>query len=268
MPRAPLAFTIAAPEDKPLDARLAEVIESEASTPFDLVNGPLIRFTLVPDHGQDRHMLVMTAHHIVCDGWSMNILLDELGVLYSARLSGGAASLRAGTQLRRLCGTARHGAAGGGGLLAAPIRATAGAIGPAARSSAPDAQKFPWRYAARDDRGFPVRAREAGGRAQWLHLVRGAVDRLSVAACPLERTNRRRRRHSDRRAELARRWSSRRPLRQFPAVARPVPGRRHLPRSRAQDPAAASRCGRSSKLHFRVPRPGARHAARGRTGFP
>ncbi len=93
MPRAPLAFTIAAPDDKPLDARLAEVIESEASTPFDLVNGPLIRFTLVPDHGQDRHLLVMTAHHIVCDGWSMNILLEELGVFYSARLSGGAASL-------------------------------------------------------------------------------------------------------------------------------------------------------------------------------
>ena len=94
MPAAPLAFTIAARDEaEPLDTRLAEVIESEASTPFDLVNGPLIRFTLVPDHGQDRHMLVLTAHHIVCDGWSTNILLEELGALYSARLSGATASL-------------------------------------------------------------------------------------------------------------------------------------------------------------------------------
>ncbi|MGH6820262.1 MAG: condensation domain-containing protein, partial [Methylocella sp.] len=94
MPAAPLAFTIAARgEAEPLDTRLADVIESEALTPFDLVNGPLIRFTLVPDHGQDRHMLVLTAHHIVCDGWSMNILLEELGALYSARLSGATANL-------------------------------------------------------------------------------------------------------------------------------------------------------------------------------
>jgi amino acid adenylation domain-containing protein len=93
MPAAPLAFTIARGEGEPLDTHLADVIENEASTPFDLVNGPLIRFTLVPDHGQDRHMLILTAHHIVCDGWSMNILLEELGALYSARLSGAAASL-------------------------------------------------------------------------------------------------------------------------------------------------------------------------------
>jgi amino acid adenylation domain-containing protein len=94
MPMAPLVFTIAARgEAGPLDTRLADVIESEASTPFDLVHGPLIRFTLVPDPGHDRHMLVMTAHHIVCDGWSMNILLEELGALYSARLSGAAANL-------------------------------------------------------------------------------------------------------------------------------------------------------------------------------
>jgi hypothetical protein len=92
MPAAPLAFTIAA-RGEPRDIRLADVIASEAATPFDSVNGPLIRFTLVPDHGQDRHMLVLTAHHIVCDGWSTNILLEELGALYSARLSGATASL-------------------------------------------------------------------------------------------------------------------------------------------------------------------------------
>ncbi|MGH6839387.1 MAG: amino acid adenylation domain-containing protein [Methylocella sp.] len=95
LPAALLAFTLRAErgEAEPLDAQLADVIESEAAIPFDLANGPLIRFTLVPDHGQDRHMLVITAHHIVCDGWSMNIVLEELGELYSARLSGAAANL-------------------------------------------------------------------------------------------------------------------------------------------------------------------------------
>lgn len=93
-PRAALAFTVATDgEAKPLEARLADVIEREASTAFNLVDGPLIRFTLVPDTREDHHLFVMTAHHIVCDGWSTNILLEELGALYSARVNGTTASL-------------------------------------------------------------------------------------------------------------------------------------------------------------------------------
>ncbi|TPW00034.1 MAG: Plipastatin synthase subunit D [Beijerinckiaceae bacterium] len=93
-PRVPLAFTIVSDaETEPLDAHLADIIESEASTPLNLVDGPLIRFTLLPDTAEDRNLLVMTAHHIVCDGWSMNILLEELGALYSARLNGTTANL-------------------------------------------------------------------------------------------------------------------------------------------------------------------------------
>jgi amino acid adenylation domain-containing protein len=93
-PRPDLSFTIVEPQEgQSADDCLADLIEREASTAFDLINGPLIRFTLIPESGQDRHVLVITAHHIVCDGWSMNILLEELGALYSARLSGTAASL-------------------------------------------------------------------------------------------------------------------------------------------------------------------------------
>jgi amino acid adenylation domain-containing protein len=61
---------------------LAETIAQEAATPFDLVAGPLIRstcFRLSPDHA----VLVMTAHHIVLDGWSANVLLEEVGKVYS-----------------------------------------------------------------------------------------------------------------------------------------------------------------------------------------
>ncbi|MGA3341230.1 MAG: amino acid adenylation domain-containing protein, partial [Methylocella sp.] len=94
LPVAPLAFTVVTDgEAATLDARLAEIIDSEAATPFNLVDGPLIRFTLLPDTREDRHKLIITAHHIVCDGWSMNILLEELGILYSARLNGATANL-------------------------------------------------------------------------------------------------------------------------------------------------------------------------------
>ncbi len=60
-------------EDAPLDAVLA----AEASTPFDLVGGPPLRARLVR-LAPERHVLVLTAHHIICDGWSINTLLGEL----------------------------------------------------------------------------------------------------------------------------------------------------------------------------------------------
>jgi amino acid adenylation domain-containing protein len=94
VPWASLDFTIeTGDETNPLESRLAELIEHEASTPFDLVHGPLIRFTLLADASARQHKLVITAHHIVCDGWSMNILMEELGALYSARRNGTAANL-------------------------------------------------------------------------------------------------------------------------------------------------------------------------------
>jgi len=58
-------------------------------TAFDLQNGPLFRaalFRIAPD----QHHLRLTAHHIVCDGWSLGILLEDLGVLYSADVKGGS----------------------------------------------------------------------------------------------------------------------------------------------------------------------------------
>ena len=54
----------------------------EGQLPFDLENGPLIRATLVPVE-PEHHVLILTAHHLVCDGWSFGVLLNELGELYS-----------------------------------------------------------------------------------------------------------------------------------------------------------------------------------------
>jgi acyl transferase domain-containing protein/glutamate-1-semialdehyde aminotransferase len=59
----------------------------EAAIPFDLVDGPLIRFHLAK-LAEDRHKLLFTAHHLVCDGWSFGMLVAELATAYNARRSG------------------------------------------------------------------------------------------------------------------------------------------------------------------------------------
>lgn len=56
----------------------------EMSTPFDLEQGPAVRFRLVRLAAQE-HVLLMVAHHIMVDGWSQATLMRELGELYSAR---------------------------------------------------------------------------------------------------------------------------------------------------------------------------------------
>lgn len=72
--------------------RIRALIEAEGKTPFDLQNGPLLRARLITLDA-DRHQLVVTAHHIVCDGWSINVLADEWSKLYSALVRGGQPEL-------------------------------------------------------------------------------------------------------------------------------------------------------------------------------
>lgn len=56
---------------------------TQAQRIFDLEQGPLFRATLLR-LGQQEHVLLITMHHIVSDGWSMGVLLSELIALYSA----------------------------------------------------------------------------------------------------------------------------------------------------------------------------------------
>ncbi len=74
------------------DAKLKALIDEEARTPFDLTNGPLARGKLVK-LAPGKHSLIFTAHHIVCDGWSMAIIMSELSACYAARLTGETAEL-------------------------------------------------------------------------------------------------------------------------------------------------------------------------------
>ena len=57
--------------------------------PFDLARGPLIRGRLMR-LAEDEHVLLVTMHHIVSDGWSMGVLMRELSALYGAFVRGEA----------------------------------------------------------------------------------------------------------------------------------------------------------------------------------
>ena len=69
------------------EAALREALAEDAKQPVDIVGGEAMR-TLLFRMGPDLHVLVMTAHHIVCDGWSYNTIFTELAELYSARIEG------------------------------------------------------------------------------------------------------------------------------------------------------------------------------------
>ncbi len=71
-----------------LDRHLAREVE----TPFALEQGPLLRAALLR-FSPTRHRFTFTAHHIVCDGFSMAVILRELAALYTARRTGIPAAL-------------------------------------------------------------------------------------------------------------------------------------------------------------------------------
>ncbi|MFT3954883.1 MAG: amino acid adenylation domain-containing protein [Piscinibacter sp.] len=79
-----------APQDT--TARLEAVRQLAVETPFDLGQGPLIRATLAST-GDDGHELVLTAHHVVCDGWSLGVLSHDLMQLYRAARADGPTTL-------------------------------------------------------------------------------------------------------------------------------------------------------------------------------
>jgi amino acid adenylation domain-containing protein len=69
------------------EIRLRQIITEDAHTAFRLSSGPLARAQLVKMATEHR-ILIFTAHHIVCDGWSTNVLLDELSQAYNAVVGG------------------------------------------------------------------------------------------------------------------------------------------------------------------------------------
>ncbi|PYG84437.1 non-ribosomal peptide synthetase [Pseudomonas sp. RV120224-01b] len=78
--------------DADASAALKAWVEQEVQQPFDLEQGPLLRVKLLRLAADD-HVLVLTLHHIVSDGWSTPIMVDELVRFYEAGKSGQALQL-------------------------------------------------------------------------------------------------------------------------------------------------------------------------------
>ncbi len=89
-PSGPLSFAlqdlraIANEEQK---AYVQQQILLEENRPFDLRVGPLLRTTLL-QLAEEEHILLLVTHHIVADGWSLDVLMGELTQLYKAHLYG------------------------------------------------------------------------------------------------------------------------------------------------------------------------------------
>ena len=64
------------------EARIKALVELETRRLFDLQRGPLLRVKLL-QWADDQHVLIITQHHIVSDGWSMQVMVDELIELYA-----------------------------------------------------------------------------------------------------------------------------------------------------------------------------------------
>jgi amino acid adenylation domain-containing protein len=67
--------------------RLAAYVQADAQHVFNLLDGPLLKVGLLR-LASEEHYLVLTAHHLICDGWSMGILLQDISAFYSAYCQG------------------------------------------------------------------------------------------------------------------------------------------------------------------------------------
>jgi amino acid adenylation domain-containing protein/non-ribosomal peptide synthase protein (TIGR01720 family) len=74
------------------DSEVRRVLDIEPARPFDLTAGPLLRIVLLRLAARE-HVLLLVVHHIVCDGWSIGVLVHEFTELYRAFLAGAASPL-------------------------------------------------------------------------------------------------------------------------------------------------------------------------------
>jgi amino acid adenylation domain-containing protein len=78
---------LAAEDASEREAEMQRLIREETAQPFDLARGPLLRAKLLRVAADD-HVLLLTLHHIICDGWSIGVFMSELAALYEAYASG------------------------------------------------------------------------------------------------------------------------------------------------------------------------------------
>lgn len=85
------------PEER--EQHLMALLNAEVQQPFDLVQGPLLRCRLFKV-AEQTHVLALTIHHLINDGWSNTVILRELMMIYAAAIEGASAELPPPMQYR------------------------------------------------------------------------------------------------------------------------------------------------------------------------
>lgn len=94
----PFQLTVLKTSANEYQQTLEKLAESEVNTLFNLNSAPLFRATLV-QNGEQNASLVLTGHHIIFDGWSIGVLLQELSSLYTALSKNETPTLDQNTQI-------------------------------------------------------------------------------------------------------------------------------------------------------------------------
>ena len=196
------------------EAEARRLAGEEAQRPFDLARGPLLRATLLR-LGGDEHVLLLTMHHIVSDGWSMGVFVRELAALYAAYRDGGrlrrCPSCRSSTPTSP-CGSASGCRARSWSAQLDYWRRAAGAISPTLELPTdrprPPVQSF---RGADVPLSVPAQLTERcaalGRRRRDVTLFMTVLAAFQIAAGALHGTGRRRGRRADRRTRHDRRPS-------------------------------------------------------------
>ncbi|MFK0112030.1 amino acid adenylation domain-containing protein [Streptomyces sp. NPDC091217] len=122
-------------------AEVRERMLADAARPFDTATGPLLRCT-VYEAADGTHHILLVAHHIVCDGWSLQLMLRELSAAYAAHAAGAPwAPPRPQLQYPDLAGWQRERLATG--EYAAAVAHWADTLRGAPATSAPPADRLP-----------------------------------------------------------------------------------------------------------------------------
>ncbi|MCM3132973.1 amino acid adenylation domain-containing protein [Paenibacillus polysaccharolyticus] len=80
-------FDVSTMEETSRKNTIQEIVRREAEKSYDLEHGPLMQLTIVK-MAPDQHMILVAQHHIISDGWSLGLLMKELGDIYETLLKG------------------------------------------------------------------------------------------------------------------------------------------------------------------------------------
>ena len=187
-----------------------EIIAKTIAEPFELSAGPLVRVRVLR-LGSDEHLLLLVTHHIIFDGWSSSVFIEELSAMYGALSRGEPSSLPdLAIQYRGLCRVAARPDAGTDAhgqprvLESAAGRCAAG-FAPGTGTREPVERGTGGRGAGAASRGRSRAEDQEPGAREWRHPVHDLAGRARGPPLPLHGPHGYRLRHSRGRPPLAKR---------------------------------------------------------------